>query len=64
MSRTASSGTKVYPNSDAKKVLFEFFAPEAREVYLAGSFNEWDFLTGLMKKNKNGYWRKTLLLKP
>ncbi len=47
-----------------KKVQFEFPAPEAHEVYLAGVFNNWDTSANLMKKDKKGIWKTTLSLKP
>ena len=47
-----------------KKALFEFLAPEAREVYLAGDFNNWDSTASPMKKDKQGMWKTALTLKP
>jgi len=47
-----------------KKVQFEFLAPEEKEVYLAGNFNNWDANTHPMKKDKKGIWKITLSLKP
>ena len=47
-----------------KKAPFEFLAPEAREVCLAGDFNNWDPNANLMKKDKKGIWKATLSLKP
>ena len=47
-----------------RKVLFEFLAPEARDVCLAGDFNNWDSSANRMKKDKKGIWKTTLLLKP
>ncbi|MGO8991434.1 MAG: isoamylase early set domain-containing protein [bacterium] len=47
-----------------KKVQFEFLAPEAQKVYLAGDFNHWDLSANLMKKDKKGTWKTTLSLKP
>jgi len=47
-----------------RKVLFEFLAPEARDVCLAGDFNNWDASANLMKKDKKGIWKTTLSLKP
>jgi 1,4-alpha-glucan branching enzyme len=38
--------------SKTKKVPFEFLAPDAQKVYLAGDFNNWDPKTNLMKKDK------------
>jgi 1,4-alpha-glucan branching enzyme len=48
----------------AKKVRFEFSAPEAREVFLTGEFNEWDRTANPLKKDKNGMWKLTLPLRP
>jgi 1,4-alpha-glucan branching enzyme len=47
-----------------KKVPFEFLAPDAQKVYLAGDFNNWDSSANLMKKDKKGIWKTTLSLKP
>ncbi len=47
-----------------KKVQFEFLAPEALKVYLAGEFNNWDTRANLMKKDRKGIWKTTLSLKP
>jgi 1,4-alpha-glucan branching enzyme len=45
-----------------KKVQFEFSAPEAREVFVAGEFNHWDERANPLKKDKNGLWKITLPL--
>jgi 1,4-alpha-glucan branching enzyme len=50
--------------SKAKKVQFEFPAPEAQKVYLAGDFNNWDPSANPMKKDKKGIWKTALSLKP
>jgi len=47
-----------------KKVPFEFLAPEAREVRLAGGFNDWDVNANPMKKDKKSSWKTSLPLKP
>jgi len=47
-----------------KRVQFEFSAPEAKEVYFAGDFNNWDTGAHPMKKDKNGNWKVTLDLRP
>ena len=47
-----------------KKVQFEFLAPEALEVYLAGNFNNWNSSANPMKKDKKGIWKTALSLKP
>jgi 1,4-alpha-glucan branching enzyme len=48
----------------AKIVRFEFSAPEAREVFVAGEFNNWDGRANPLKKEKNGMWKLTLPLMP
>ena len=53
-------------------VKFIFYAPQAKEVYLAGDFNNWaDNVDGvvsnkehLMTKRKDGVWEKTIVLSP
>jgi len=47
-----------------KKVQFEFSAPEASEVSIAGEFNNWDTRANPLKKEKNGLWKITLPLTP
>ena len=47
-----------------KKVQFEFSAPGAREVLVAGEFNNWDARANPLKKDKNGLWKITLPLTP
>lgn len=39
---------------DGKLVYFQFFAPEAKTVRLAGDFNQWDPM--LMRRRQNGWW--------
>jgi hypothetical protein len=46
------------------KTQFELNAPEAREVFLGGDFNNWDTQVTPMKKDKNGAWKTTLSLQP
>ncbi len=48
----------------AKKVQFEFPAPDAHEVYLAGDFNNWNVLANPMKMDKKGLWKVSLALAP
>ena len=47
-----------------KKVPFEFMAPDAKKVCLAGDFNDWDTTASPMKKDKKGMWKATVSLKP
>jgi 1,4-alpha-glucan branching enzyme len=60
MAAKSKTKTKI----QTKNVQFEFLAPNAQEVYLVGNFNDWDVGANRMKKDKNGVWKATLLLKP
>ena len=50
--------------STKKRVGFRHHAPEAREVFLAGSFNAWDPATHPLQRDKNGVWKRTVSLSP
>jgi 1,4-alpha-glucan branching enzyme len=43
-----------------KKVRFNLHAPEARRVFLAGDFNNWDVHNLPMKKDKKGTWETSI----
>jgi 1,4-alpha-glucan branching enzyme len=45
-------------------VHFEFFAPEARAVFLAGSFNDWSPAATPMHRQTEVKWVTKLLLPP
>ncbi len=47
-----------------KDVSFEFYAPLAKEVSLAGTFNNWDASRHSLKKDAAGNWRLSIKLKP
>jgi 1,4-alpha-glucan branching enzyme len=47
-----------------KKIQFEFTAPEAQVVSVAGDFNHWDRDQNPMKKDKSGKWKLALPLMP
>ena len=49
---------------DKKKIQFKYFDPKAKEVYLAGDFNNWNPQKKLMKKQENGEWVIRVLLDP
>ena len=51
-------------NAQAKAAQFEFLAPDACEVFIAGGFNNWDERANSMEKDKNGVWKITLSLMP
>ena len=62
--KTMTKERKAQKKHLRRKVQFEFQAPEAKEVYLAGEFNNWDARANLMEKEKNGIWKAALSLKP
>jgi len=47
-----------------KAVNFELEAPDAKSVYLAGSFNNWDVVATPMKKDESGLWKTNIKLAP
>ncbi|MFA5145538.1 MAG: isoamylase early set domain-containing protein [Candidatus Omnitrophota bacterium] len=48
----------------AKSAEFKFHAPQARQVNLAGSFNNWDMKALPAKKDSKGNWTAKVSLKP
>lgn len=62
MARTAASHSK--KDKSEKGVAFEFYAPLAGEVRVAGSFDNWDPSKYLLRKDATGNWRLTIVLKP
>jgi len=46
------------------EVEFTFRAPEAKKVFIAGKFNDWNTRSMPMKKSKDGTWRIKLNLSP
>ena len=47
-----------------KDTSFEFYAPLARDVFLAGSFNNWNTALHRMKKGPDGRWHLVVKLEP
>jgi len=45
-------------------VQFEYYAPQARQVELAGTFNGWKPASAPLKKDREGKWKATLNLAP
>lgn len=45
-----------------RKVVFEFYAPQAEKVELAGSFNNWQPQQTPLKKDRSGKWKAELYL--
>lgn len=51
-------------SSNAKRVTLALEAPEAQQVYLAGSFNDWEPTAARMSLSQDGRWTATLALAP
>ncbi len=45
-----------------RKIQFKFYAPQAKEVSLVGSFNKWNPIKKKMKSNDNGEWLTRVIL--
>jgi 1,4-alpha-glucan branching enzyme len=58
------SVTKKKENLNVKEVEFSFYAPEAKKVYLAGGFNQWNTRSLPMRKDEEGIWRRIVELNP
>jgi len=59
-----SKEAKEAPKKNDKHVKFTLHAPEAKEVYLAGEFNDWNNQSLPMKKDKDGVWKTEIKLPP
>jgi len=46
----------------SKRVEFRIFAPQAENVHLCGSFNNWSESSDPMKKDSAGTWKKIKML--
>ena len=56
--------TRPIGKKNAQNIEFTFFAPQAKKVYLAGNFNNWNVKEHAMKKDKDGMWRTSIKLSP
>lgn len=55
----------VYGNVYSKERSFRFFAPNAKEVYIVGDFNNWKIdEASKLKRTEEGNWEKSLYLLP
>jgi 1,4-alpha-glucan branching enzyme len=51
-------------SSSAKPIEFKLYAPQAKRVSLAGSFNNWDTKKIAAKKDPKGTWTANVNLPP
>jgi len=49
-------------SSCEKPVQFKFYAPQAKEVFVGGSFNTWNQSKNPLKKDSKGNWKATVKL--
>ena len=51
-----------------RRISFTFHAPEAKSVYIAGTFNDWNMCSDPLSQGKkdkaNGMWRRVFYLEP
>jgi 1,4-alpha-glucan branching enzyme len=59
-----NSVPKETTKKNEKKVEFSLHAPWAKEVFLAGEFNQWDIRSMPMKRGKDGSWKAKASLLP
>lgn len=52
------------PKATKQRVNFNINAPKAHEVFVAGSFNDWDTTARPLKRGKNDSWRTWMNLPP
>ena len=55
---------KIGAKDKRRKINFVYEAPDAKAVFLSGSFNDWSLKKHPMKNNGKGVWTRTLLLSP
>ena len=58
------SAKKSSQKPSRRRISFSFHAPQAKEVFLVGDFNQWDVKKHKMKKGNGGTWEKTVVIKP
>jgi hypothetical protein len=52
-----------FPVLEEKEIVLTFSAPQARQVTVAGNFNDWDPKTTVLQKNAMGEWAVHLKLR-
>ncbi|MGQ9510125.1 MAG: glycogen-binding domain-containing protein [Thermodesulfobacteriota bacterium] len=61
---TATSKNKSKLSQNLKKTEFSFLGPDAKGVFIGGSFNQWNPSSHPLKRDKKGAWKITLPLSP
>ena len=60
----APPAARTVPAKVAPKIAVEFLKPEARQVFVAGSFNDWKPESTPLIRQKDGKWVGDLAVKP
>ena len=55
---------KSSPEIKRRKTTFSLHSADAKEVYLMGSFNNWNQKKHPMHQKDNGRWEKTVIIPP
>lgn len=55
---------KTGADEDLRRIEFSYFMPDAKQVCVAGTFNDWDTESMPLKKNKEGNWSSAVNLAP
>ena len=63
-SRAKPEKTQAQQTASGQTVHFELFSPGARQVCIAGTFNNWRPETGRMSPEADGKWVRNVALKP
>lgn len=62
MSRGGDSKSRPTKKLRGKKVLFEYYAPQANQVHVAGTFNGWSLEVNPLKRDRAGKWTVEIAL--
>lgn len=60
----AATATVKKKTETIPSIEFTLHAPNAKEVFVAGDFNDWNSTQYPMRKFKDGIWKKSMKLKP
>jgi 1,4-alpha-glucan branching enzyme len=55
---------KMTEKNNKKRITFQIHSLDAGEIYLCGSFNDWNPTARPLKQYKNGKWKTTVTLEP
>ena len=62
--KAVKAGAKKAKTGTKKRVTFRYHSPDANQVFVAGSFNDWNPTARPLKKNASGMWLAMVTLDP